>query len=516
MNAKPSAVPVSTLGVWVARIALGAVIGAGVFVATRTIVDPGSGEAASKALVAQVEAVVVEPIAIGDRDLDASPDVEPAEASNQLDRLSPVVSVISLDVGVSGGIGGSDSVSDADSTAGGSGSGSSGASLPAPALAETLGIEPASFEEISGIDALPELVRVDDFDPEMLPVVVGAARSEGEGTLATFIDPCAEDEDVPCPDPGEPGTVMGSTSAALIGARPFDIWYGQAYWPSDGRCRSGDRAGVVPFGIWTGNPVETMQLRLWPEDRPDEVQVIEVSTPPAERDEWLAVYAAATDPESIEGVLHCLELNGLEVETQYRFEIVATDVWGQRDAWPDTYGRFRVRPPGWGERPPTLLLPLTANEIVVSVPARPEHRVTVDAYARNDEIGVRTDPCTGGRGDFYDNRLRMSTMNVSDVGRMGSDYRWDRSFTTRQWGAMRLEEGRSYRLCVTWRVFGPSFDQGDEIVEGYDIVTPDRRDFEITITSLHTSERIEQNALRVQVDPVGRPFLVNTRGCGSW
>ena len=529
------------VAVWLFRIAIAGSVGAGSFIVTstlrsdvdddRTAVDPGG------AIVTEVEAVQVAPIATGDDPavVETLPDLGdwPADGAtvqaDPVDVLSPIVASLNIPSGSPR-----------------RGSDAGGGSSPAqPVLVDALGLPPydlsepsaepssdPSAEPSSGAEDEPlrgetgPLVPVDvpGLDVERLPDLI-AELADPDDPPVGFADPCADVDDPHCPNPGEPGTVIETLS--LTTPPPFRV---TVIPRPEGECAAAVGSDEIRVEITSTTPIASLTLHYGRVGYGTHENTITISTPPDVAQDWIERFIAA-ESEPPPPVVHCTTLGELSADTEYYFGVSATDVFDQVYA-------LRGQPPRFdgptGVRPPTLVVPLSGNELLVSPAIRDDHFVRIVAYRRNadavdapvepcastDDVVDGFDPAIGPSGGISRSRRSLpdNVPSYTPQRREFAEAGYDQDFDTRVMGTFRLEEGSEYRLCVQWSVRDGFFEQGIEIIEAYDVFTPDALDVTFSLLDVTTTDGalLPAGGLRVLVWPVGRGIMVPDPFCGRW
>lgn len=403
-----------------------------------------------------------------------------------------------------------------------------------PILGDVADVPEAIASAENSVDDPEEAVLEESVDVGAEPLddieAPGGDRPDG----LRFTDPCAGEDggsETPedCPDPGEPGTIMG-TELALDWVPEMWVFTSFSPVPTDSESGSIARcdpqelpAGAQRLAIVTPNPA-TITLTWWVEGG-EGMRQATLETSDAERARWDEWYENdAPDMGSLDVMQHCTAIPELSPGDVVHYDVHAVDDHGQEarrsDTFPDsTFVAFPepIEPAAPRVRPPTKIY-ISGNEVIVDAAVRDGETIDVRAYPRTDEP-VAGEPCEGtaeppaGYGDFIRWRPTNRT-EISDIRRNQGTYPYDRSYVATYWGGSRLDAGADYRLCVGSTVqSGRTFDRGSADVEAYDLSIANLRNVELKLTDISTQEPIPQGDLRISARPVERPLLVPSSGC---
>lgn len=375
-------------------------------------------------------------------------------------------------------------------------------------------------EELAGDYAAEETAA--DPPPEAGGGEATGGDAPGTGTATDdeprLADPCADlDDPERCPDPGEPGTII--ETFALTVPPPLRV---TVHVPGAELCGPVETTQFEQrIAIESNTPLTSFDMRYWRAGWPtaEYTDTISLSTPTAEADAWLDAFdASTTDPPP--PIIHCATLSDMRPDWGYDYHADALDVFDQE--W-TTRGRTPPFFPGPEALvPPTFLLQLDDNELLVSAPHRADQRVAIMAFQRNsDEIDFPIDPCatTSRNVDGFALPAEPIFPTLIDVPILSlRENGYDHHYVYRTLGAVRLDEAATYRLCVHTSTVSPSFSAGLEQTLAYDITTPDALSmtFDILRVDAQGSGGLPERALSVDIAPVGRGVMVGYPWCGLW
>lgn len=325
-------------------------------------------------------------------------------------------------------------------------------------------------------------------------------------------DPCADlDDPERCPDPGEPGTII--ETFALTVPPPLVV---EIIAPGTDLCP----ADVSPFeqrlAIRSNTPLASFEMTYWPATSAADSQTLTLSTPEPEAAEWVDAFGSST-ADVPPPIVHCTTLSDLR-QIDHAYTAEATDVFDQ--TWSNFPGISYFPAPA-ALVPPTYLLTLSDNELLVSAPHRDDQSVAILAYRSDGESGeAPVDPCDGTARVVEGYGLPYEPINpeqITESTRGFAERGWDTRYDQRTLGHIRLDDGSTYRLCVHTSTFRPSFSAGREQTLAYDITTPDALQMTFEVVSVDTGDvTLPADQLIVDVAPAGRGVWEGYPWCGSW
>jgi hypothetical protein len=352
-------------------------------------------------------------------------------------------------------------------------------------------------------DLLDDLVTADDpgsiVSPEAALRVIDPATDEGADASG---DPCAPVGDEPAADcpTGLSGTVLAVRAAPhsdVIGtADPptYEDSLHKLYY-----CDPQEHGDTdLPFVAATNIP-GTISISYWPTTDPTAVSRTELTTSAAARAAWERHFEAGDPFGEWTRIQHCTVLEGLAPGVGYRFRLDTVDVMGGEATFTSTFAL-----PDSRTRPPTRVVPIGDNMLLLSMPHSATESVEFNAFVTTD-----AEPDCTARHTQLDSVTTISTGDVSAAHLESRGYQ--ERFTKRTSQVFWVPEGSTIAVCLSSYLDSrASYDWAQANYRHQEILhSPDRMLPTVTLHSIDLVRTVDADAVTVAAS------TRDNLGCGT-
>ncbi len=328
---------------------------------------------------------------------------------------------------------------------------------------------PSTVGGVTPIDVLFDELAIEPSEPGGDPV--------DDFDLRPYVDPCAPRPDGD--DAGPPAADCPNGTRATV--LPI-VSLGDAYITMRQVGRAGARGASCPestpatsgglvLEMMTNAPGDFVITITDIAGRNGNVGTFNITTAAADAEAWATALAAGVDPNQLSSlIVHCVALDDLPPNAR----LVAFARFTRAEDGDNAYALKEVITTPSPVRPPTLVVPIGTNRLLVSVAHTRAQFASLDAWVSLDGQ-PSCEPTTAPGDRLRSNGIINSTADINALRARGYDENYRRRTTAIFW----VPEGRSINVCArTFDSTGPSFrtsqpaQRDATVVHSPDMVVP--------------------------------------------